>query len=130
MEKLAGATPTWGDGSKLNLNHADGFSIARGPTSPPLIETTIGEAVKLAATLWPEVPALISLHKRINWTYSELNARVDQLAAGLQHIFFQTMVGSAVYDEAAKAGRSPAQHWTKKKFTGARAELRLRTDRH
>ncbi len=83
MEKVAGATPTVRDETDLNLRKTNDLSVARGEISPSLLETTIDEAVRLAAALWPEVPALISLHERINWSYAELNARVDQLAAGL-----------------------------------------------
>jgi fatty-acyl-CoA synthase len=116
MEKLAGATPTLRDGTNLNLDHADGFSFARGETLPPLLESNIGEAVKLAATLWPEVPALISLHERINWTYAELDARVNQLAAGLLKLGLNAGDRVAVWGPNCSA-------WTLLQFATARAGL-------
>lgn len=55
----------------------------RGATTPPLREETIGAALKSAAKKWPETEALVSVHQGIRWTYRELNAKADALAAGL-----------------------------------------------
>lgn len=55
----------------------------RGATVPPLREETIGAALKAAAEKWPETEALVSVHQGIRWTYAELNAKADALAAGL-----------------------------------------------
>lgn len=55
----------------------------RGATTPPLREETIGTALKAAAEKWPETEALVSVHQGIRWTYAELDAKADALAAGL-----------------------------------------------
>ncbi|MBX3446691.1 MAG: AMP-binding protein [Parvibaculaceae bacterium] len=55
----------------------------RGATTPSLREETIGTALKAAAEKWPETEALVSVHQGIRWTYTELNAKADALAAGL-----------------------------------------------
>ncbi len=55
----------------------------RGATTPPLREETIGAALKAAAQKWPETEALVSVHQGIRWTYAELDAKADALAAGL-----------------------------------------------
>jgi fatty-acyl-CoA synthase len=55
----------------------------RGATTPPLREETIGAALKAAAEKWPDTEALVSVHQDIRWTYAELNAKADVLAAGL-----------------------------------------------
>jgi fatty-acyl-CoA synthase len=54
-----------------------------GPTDPPLLEHTIGEALIRAAARWPGAEALVSVHQQIRWSWSELAARVDAVAAGL-----------------------------------------------
>jgi len=116
MEKVAGATPTVRDETNLNLGKTNDLSVARGEISPSLLETTIDEAVRLAAALWPEVPALISLHERINWSYAELNARVDQLAAGLLKLGLDAGDRVAVWAPNCSA-------WTLLQFATARAGL-------
>jgi fatty-acyl-CoA synthase len=55
----------------------------RGATTPPLLEETIGAVLKAAAQKWPETEALVSVHQGIRWTYAELDAKADALAAGL-----------------------------------------------
>ncbi|MGE0044582.1 MAG: AMP-binding protein [Hyphomonadaceae bacterium] len=54
-----------------------------GVDAPPLLETTIGQALEEAARKWPNREALVSVHQNIRWTFAELNARADALAAGL-----------------------------------------------
>ncbi|HVY89662.1 MAG TPA: AMP-binding protein [Hyphomonadaceae bacterium] len=58
-------------------------SIVRGALEPALLEYTIGEALNRAVKRWPKQEALVSVHQNIRWTYEQLGARVDQLAAGL-----------------------------------------------
>ena len=53
-----------------------------GADAPPLLEITIGEALQLAASRWPQGEALVSVHQGIRWTWSELASRADSLAAG------------------------------------------------
>src|ERR1700734_191748 len=58
------------------------LSHVAGASAPPLIEYTIGEALERAAIEWPERLALVSVHQNIRWTYRDLLARADRLAAG------------------------------------------------
>jgi fatty-acyl-CoA synthase len=59
------------------------LSLVKGATEPPLLETTIGEALDRAVKLWPKAEALVSAHQGIRWTWAEFGRRVDALAAGL-----------------------------------------------
>jgi fatty-acyl-CoA synthase len=63
------------------MNNA--LSIVSGNTDKPLLEQTIGEALTEASVKYAQRPALIVRHQSINWTYAELNQRVDECAAGL-----------------------------------------------
>lgn len=54
-----------------------------GDRSTPLLEITIGEALEEAARRWPDREALVSVHQKLRWSYADLLARVDRLAAGL-----------------------------------------------
>jgi len=58
-------------------------SHVRGAGTPPLLETTIGEALARAAALWGEREALVSVEQGIRWTFAELLERADLLAGGL-----------------------------------------------
>jgi fatty-acyl-CoA synthase len=58
-------------------------SQSAGPTAPPLLEETIGAALRAVATRFGERDALISRHQGIRWTYARLDAEVDRLARGL-----------------------------------------------
>ena len=60
-----------------------GVSFAKGPTSVPLLETTISGALRLAATRWEHELALVSRHQSVRWTWRELDAEVDRVATGL-----------------------------------------------
>jgi fatty-acyl-CoA synthase len=57
-------------------------SHVRGAAFPPLLETTIGGALEEAARRYGVRPALISRQQNVRWTWEELNARADALAAG------------------------------------------------
>lgn len=59
------------------------ISYAKGPTDVPLIEDTIGQALRHAATNWGDELALSSLHQNIRWSWAELDAEVDRIATGL-----------------------------------------------
>ncbi len=59
------------------------LSYAKGVVEPALLEQTIGEALDRAASTWGESLALVSRHQGIRWTWAELNAEVDRIAAGL-----------------------------------------------
>ena len=58
-------------------------SYAKGPVDEPLIEHTIGAALRQAAQRWPDGLALVSRHQSLRWTWSELDAEVDSVASGL-----------------------------------------------
>ena len=58
-------------------------SYVHGADTRPLIGMTIGAAFDAAAAAHPQQMALISRHQKIRWTYAEMRARVDGLAAGL-----------------------------------------------
>ncbi len=59
------------------------LSTAKGPTDVPLLETTIGEALTLAAQRWSGELALVSRHQSVRWTWGQLDAEVDRVATGL-----------------------------------------------
>ncbi len=63
--------------------HNEGWSYAKGPSSPPLLETTIGQALRSAAGRWGGALALVSRHQSLRWTWAELDAEVDRVATGL-----------------------------------------------
>jgi len=58
-------------------------SHARGESTPPLIEDTIGAVLDHAVSRWPDTEALVSIDQGIRWTYSQFHRRVDDVAAGL-----------------------------------------------
>src|SRR5215813_733103 len=58
-------------------------SYVRGPTDVPLINETIGQHFDNVVARWPKNEALVVRHQGIRWTYSELQAHVDEFAAGL-----------------------------------------------
>ena len=59
------------------------LSYASGPSTKPLLGQTIGDCFDATCAAHPDGMALISRHQNIRWTYAELKARVDALAAGL-----------------------------------------------
>src|SRR3954469_334229 len=59
------------------------LSYVSGASTKPLLGQTIGAAFDATCAAHPDVPALISRHQKIRWSYAELKARVDALAAGL-----------------------------------------------
>ena len=60
-----------------------GLSYAKGPTDVPLLETTIGTALRDAARRWADGLALASRHQGLRYTWAELDAAVDRIATGL-----------------------------------------------
>jgi fatty-acyl-CoA synthase len=59
------------------------LSYVHGASAKPLLGMTIGAAFDATCAAHPDIPALISRHQKIRWTYAELKERVDALAAGL-----------------------------------------------
>ena len=61
-------------------------SYVRGEDSPALLERTIGAALELAVQQWGARTALVSRQQNVRWSWEELNALADALAAGfLRH---------------------------------------------
>jgi fatty-acyl-CoA synthase len=58
-------------------------SYVHGPSTTPLLGETIGANLARTATRTPDAPALVSRHQDLRFTYGELDAAVDALAAGL-----------------------------------------------
>ena len=59
------------------------LSYAKGATDEPLLEKTIGQALRDAANRWSGDLALVSRHQEIRWTWAELDGEVDRVATGL-----------------------------------------------
>ena len=59
------------------------LSYVSGVSDKPLLGQTIGDCFDASCAAHPDIPALISRHQKIRWTYAEMNERVDALAAGL-----------------------------------------------
>jgi fatty-acyl-CoA synthase len=91
-------------------------SLATGPTSPPLLEHTIGEALAIAARRWPEAEALVSRHQNVRWTWVELDRRASEFAAGL------LALGLEPGDRAGVWAPNCAE-WTLAQFGTARAGM-------
>jgi fatty-acyl-CoA synthase len=58
----------------------------RGADHPPLREDTIGRAFDAAVARWPDREAVVSVHQDIRWTWAELGARVDAVAAAFLNL--------------------------------------------
>ncbi|MBM3518584.1 MAG: AMP-binding protein [Alphaproteobacteria bacterium] len=58
-------------------------SYVHGASATPLIGETIGAHFDRACARWAEREALVVRHQGIRWSYRELGARVDELAAAL-----------------------------------------------
>ena len=59
------------------------LSYVHGASATPLIGTTIGTHFTAAATRWRDRPALIVRQQGIRWSYGELLAHVEDVAANL-----------------------------------------------
>jgi fatty-acyl-CoA synthase len=59
------------------------LSYAQGATAEPLLEKTIGQALRDAAQAWGGELALVSRHQGIRWTWEQLDVEVDRVATGL-----------------------------------------------
>jgi fatty-acyl-CoA synthase len=61
----------------------DLLSYDRGPSTPPLLETTIGANLAETVSKYPDRDALVDVHAGRRWTYAELLTAVRRLATGL-----------------------------------------------
>ncbi|MGE2832842.1 AMP-binding protein [Mycobacterium sp. SMC-4] len=59
------------------------LSYERGPTSPPLLETTMGANLAATAAAHGDNDALVDVPSGRRWTYTEFRAAVRRLASGL-----------------------------------------------
>ena len=59
------------------------LSHFKGADTPALIDHTIGRALTIASEAYGEKEALVSVHQSVRLTYHELEARSQELAAGL-----------------------------------------------
>ena len=59
------------------------LSHAQGPTDVPLLDLTIGAALREAAVRWGDRLALVSRHQEIRWTWGQFDGEVDRIATGL-----------------------------------------------
>src|SRR5690348_12465927 len=59
------------------------LSHFKGPTEPPKLQSTIGEALVSAADRWGDRDALVSVHQDLRFTYRQMLEQVDQLASNL-----------------------------------------------
>ncbi|WP_137863055.1 MULTISPECIES: AMP-binding protein [unclassified Sphingomonas] len=95
-------------------------SLVRGADAPPLIEHTIGEALALAAARWGEREALVAVEQDVRWTFAELLARADAVAAGLLALGLEP-------GERIGIWAPNCVEWTLTQFAAARAGLILVT---
>jgi fatty-acyl-CoA synthase len=58
-------------------------SHVRGETEPPLSELTIPQTLAATVARWPNRPAAVFRAQGLRWTWAELAAQVDRVAAGL-----------------------------------------------
>ncbi len=59
------------------------LSVADGPTDQPLLEETIGANFERTVATFGDREALVDVAGGRRWTYTELNAVVDDVARGL-----------------------------------------------
>src|SRR3546814_1698493 len=110
-ERVMTGTTSLGDAAS---GVADAY--VEGPGDSPLLEITIGEALRQAASDWPQADALISSAEGVRWSFADFDARVDRLAAGLLHL------GLRCGDRVAILAPNCAA-WTLLQFATARAGL-------
>ncbi|WP_296615796.1 AMP-binding protein [Sphingomonas sp.] len=96
------------------------ISHVRGPTAPPLIEQTIGEALAAAAVRWGDREALVSVGQGVRWTFADLLDQVDRFAAGLLALGLEP-------GERIGIWAPNCAEWTVTQFAAARAGLILVT---
>ena len=68
-------------------------SYDAGPTSPPILEETIGQNFERTVATYPDGEALVDLGTDAianrRWTYAELNTEIDLIARGLMSLGVQ-----------------------------------------
>jgi fatty-acyl-CoA synthase len=64
-------------------------SYDAGPTSPPILEQTIGQNFECTVAAHPDAEALVEVAGNRRWTYVELNTEIDVIARGLMQLGVQ-----------------------------------------
>jgi fatty-acyl-CoA synthase len=64
-------------------------SYDAGPTSPPILEQTIGQNFECTVAAHPDAEALVEVAGNRRWTYAELNTEIDVIARGLMQLGVQ-----------------------------------------
>jgi len=79
-----GLSTGWARAAQAAATHTSGWSYVCGPGSPPLLGTTIGQAVDRAAAKFGEREGLVVTHQAgLRRTFAQLREDIDRLAAGL-----------------------------------------------
>jgi fatty-acyl-CoA synthase len=60
----------------------ESLSFVHGASDAPLLYMTMGAALDAAAARWPDNDAVVSCHQGVRLTYSQLQQRANDLAAG------------------------------------------------
>lgn len=84
----------------------------------PLLNITIGEALRSAAVKWGTKTACVFAHENERWTYSELLQRSEELAAGLVNLGLPRKARVGIYAPNCK-------EWVLTQFAAALADLIL-----
>jgi fatty-acyl-CoA synthase len=114
MVRMIGQTP----GRKSVSAPSPALSYVHGASDQPLLGQTIGAAFDARAAADPDGVALIVRHQGIRWTWSQLKAQVDAVAAGLIGL------GLEVGDRVGVWAPNCAE-WTVTQFATAKAGLVL-----
>jgi len=77
------ARELWRKAPALGILLSMSLSRSTGPTTPPLLEQTIGEVLTDMAQRHPDREALVSVAQGERYTYRELSEAVDAVARGL-----------------------------------------------
>ena len=88
-------------------------AYAKGETTPPLLEETIGANLERIARLHPDGEALVEVATGRRWTYAEFDAAVDEVARGLLGL------GIAVGDRVGIWGPNSAE-WVLTQYATAK----------
>ena len=95
-------------------------SYVSGVADMPLLGDTIGRSLDRAARRWADREALVSPSHNVRWTWKQLNARVDALAAGLLALGLERGARIGVWS-------LNRPEWTLTQFAAAKAGLILVT---
>ena len=92
-------------------------SYTSGP-SVPLLEMTLSDALRRAASRWPDRDALIVCHQNVRLTWNELDAEAERVARGLAGLGLQP-------GDRAGIWASNCVEWVLMQYAAARAGVVL-----